>query len=208
MEHIESVDVNEDQALYTIEEKPVLVIDGIFDEDTLRGWVDFYQYKPFYNNGVIYNRDGSGTEAVGFNSNFELDDYFNIFPIQKVISYVQKLVPQVSIKNIYRSYINAVKENQSSSGHYDYQNPKNDEFYFVALWFGNPTWDYKDGGAISFGEELQLTIQNVFNRMIIFDATLLHKIELHKSKLTRLTTYMAFTNTQKGFLNIQGANRW
>ena len=53
MEHIESVDVNEDQALYTIEEKPVLVIDGIFDEDTLRGWVDFYQYKPFYNNGVI-----------------------------------------------------------------------------------------------------------------------------------------------------------
>lgn len=188
--------------------KKVIVVDDAFDDNVLRKWVDYYPHKPFYNNGVVDSNFEDGQQSVNFNSNFPIGDYMNIFPIDYVVNIMKEIHPDVSPKYFYRSYINAIKPYTNNAGHKDYEGATPDQFYVVALWFANPHWDRREGGSISFGEEMELTIQNDWNRLIVFDATLFHHIQSHHSNLTRLTTYTAFTNTEQGMLDIQGINKW
>ena len=95
----------------------------------------------------------------------------NIFPMDYVVSIMKEIHPDVSPKYFYRSYINAIKPYTNNAGHKDYEGATPDQFYVVALWFANPHWDRREGGSISFGEDMELTIQNDWNRLIVFDAT-------------------------------------
>lgn len=194
--------------VHIVDGKKVIVVDDAFDEDICRKWADYYHTKPFYNNGIVDTNFEHGRQSINFNSNFPIGDYMNIFPIDYVLKLMKEIHPDVSPKYFYRSYINAIKPFTNNSGHKDYSDPTPDQFYIVALWFANPYWDKREGGSISFGDNMDLTIQNVFNRLIVFDATVYHHIEAHFSNLTRVTTYSAFTNTETGMLDIQGVNRW
>tara|TARA_B100001057_G_scaffold136568_1_gene136187 strand:- start:12255 stop:12845 length:591 start_codon:yes stop_codon:yes gene_type:complete len=194
--------------VHTVDGKKVIVVDDAFGEDVKRKWIDYYIHKPFFNNGVVDSNFKDGQQSVNFNSNFPVGDYMNVFPMDYVLSIMKEIHPDVSPKYFYRSYINAIKSHMNNAGHQDYDGATPEQFYIVALWFANPYWDSREGGSISFGEDMELTIQNWWNRLIVFDATLFHHIQPHHSHLTRLSTYTAFTNTESGMLDIQGLNKW
>ena len=192
-----------------VDGKKVIIIKNAFDENVQRKWIEYYQTVPFYNNGVAKNIP-NGDHTVNFNSNFNLADFMNIFPMNDILEIVRMIHPDVSAKHFHRSYINAIKKFNDSDGHYDFENTDNDPnlFYIVALWMGNPFWGKYDGGEISFGDLLLKTVEYEWNKLIIFDGTLYHKILESNTNLTRITTYTGFTNTQNNQIIYKGFNKW
>lgn len=192
-----------------VDGKKVFVIDDAFDDDVQRKWIDFYRSVPFFNSGVALNIP-DGEAVVNFHSNFSLAEYMNIFPVNDIMEIMKMINPEVTTKHFHRSYINAIKKNNESDGHFDFENINNDPnlFYIVALWMANPFLEPDTGGGISFGNLLLETIEYKWNRLIIFDGSIYHKIQEHTSNFTRLTTYTGFTNTQKNMTVYRGFNKW
>ena len=191
-----------------VDDKKIFVIDNALDDNVQRKWIDFYRTVPFYNNGIASSIP-DGDANVNFQTNFSLAEYMNIFPVKDIMEIMKMIHPDVSTKHFHRSYINAIKQNNVSDGHFDFDNVDNNPtlFYVVALWMANPFFDSDDGG-ISFGNSQLETIEYKWNRLIIFDGSIWHKIQEHTSNFTRITTYTGFTNTQKNMTVYRGFNKW
>lgn len=192
-----------EQHNYTIDGFDVLHIKNAFSEDVLRRWEDYYVDRPFYNIGGNFE-----SNQVYFNSGIHLSDYINIFPVNDIINYIQQIAPQCDKSCYQKSYINAIKAHQTFTPHKDRYELGDNEFYTIALWFANPFWDTNDGG-FTLGDNEQVYIPNTYNDLVVFPGDLLHNMESHTSKYTRITVYSAFSNQfNKLAGEIIKKNRW
>lgn len=182
---------------YTIDDLQVVHIPDAFSDVVLRKWEDYYTTVPFFNCGG----GRQDTDMHYFTSGLNLVDYINIFPVSDVIEHAKVISPDCKKKSYQKSYINAIRSNQTFKPHKDRYELADSEFYTIALWFGNPHWDYTEGGSLVLGEEQDVNIPNKYNDLVIFPGQLLHSMEVHTSHLTRVTVYSAFTNQ---FNNLAG----
>jgi|TARA_R110000851_G_scaffold257214_1_gene409755 hypothetical protein len=182
---------------HTVDGLEVVYIPNAFSNDVLRKWEDFYRTVPFFNCGGNTKADANHYFTAGLN----LVDYINIFPVSDVIEHARLISPDCKKSSYQKSYINAIRSNQTFEPHKDRYELGENEFYTIALWFGNPHWDHVSGGSLVLGDQQDFNIPNRYNDLVIFPGQLLHSMESHTSNLARVTVYSAFTNQ---FNNLAG----
>ena len=97
--------------------------------------------------------------------NIEQIDFFNLFK-SKI---KQKFSSVIESKKLHRMYINCFASSENPYFHTDGEG-------YTFLYYANDTWDVNDGGETQFFIDGNLYgIPPIPNRMVVFDANILHK---------------------------------
>lgn len=138
------------------------IFDNFFPEETAVS-VNEYCKKSLYKYGEV---DKTGSPPVGMICKlFETDEFYNYFndTIKEKVDLARKL-------NLYRMYINCFSPGEKPYFHVDNCSG------ITCLYYTNLTWNEDDGGETQFLINGEIYgILPIPNRLVCFDATLLHK---------------------------------
>ena len=179
---------------HVINNKKVHVIDNAMPDHVVNNWIDFYE------NQAVFRRIGTETKNSS-NANhwlsmiIDLKMRYEIFDIGSwLIPMIINYEPNCTEKHFMRSFVNMCTTGDNMKGHSDTPEEQynSNEFFVVSLVFMNP--HVKDPSDSGFELDDGFYVENVFNRMIIFDGRLWHRPDMPTDRLVRLTMYNSFRN--------------
>lgn len=170
--------------------KKIHVIDNAMPDDVVDSWVDYYENSASFKMIAAENRS-LDNQVIWMASIVDLKTRYQVFNINSwLIPMITRFNPACSEKDFMRSYINLTTSGDGSHGHRDTQNLADGGFFTASVLFANPyVKDPKDSGLEFEGG---LYVENVFNRLVIFDGTLWHRAHVPTDNLVRLTLYNSF----------------
>lgn len=147
----------------------IIILDDFLSEEDFQNTIQ-YCHNSSYHYGETDNKD---TPPTGMVSNIDSSEFiFNLFD-----SKIREFVPEVKDLKIYRMYINCFSPGENPYFH------KDGESGITCLYYSNIEWNINDGGETQFiiGDEMT-GILPIPNRMVCFDANLLHKATSFRNK--------------------------
>ena len=170
----------------------VMIIDNAMPDSIVEKWKDHYINNVRL---TLCRREADDSNPAFLSTMFSLRDMYNVFDAESwLLPYAQQFNPNIKLKHLTRSHLNVNTEQDSMVGHVDINPDKftKDEYYTSCLIFLNPTVDeYIIGNGLTVGET---EIENVFNRLVIFDGRTWHKADTPIDNFVRLTGYFSFSN--------------
>lgn len=177
---------------YLIQGKKVHVIDNAMPQPVVDRWVGYYENSATFR--MIGAESLAETDVMYWMaSTVDLKTRYEIFDIESwLMPMVTRFNPECTVKEFMRSYINLSTSGDRSKGHQDTEEnfADTDGFFTASVLFANP--HVKDSADCGFEFEGGLYVENVFNRLIIFDGTLWHRAHVPTDNLVRLTLYNSF----------------
>jgi hypothetical protein len=177
-----------------INNKPIAIIDNFFNEDILDNWLDYYQHKADFRYAVeeVENGDALLCHCLELS---DVEDIFNMSEtIMPLVEEYNKLYgTDLRYVDLCRAHINLITANDKFVGHTDRNNG------MVVLWFANPQFkDTMGGFFLGTSKEDSMLVENSFNRLVVFPATMWHSIQsLASTDAFRITTYLGFSKEVK-----------
>jgi len=179
---------------HKINNKPIAIIDNFFNKELLDNWLNYYQHKADFRYAVeeVENGDALLCHCL------ELSDVENIFNISETIlplveEYNKLYSTDLRYADLCRAHINLITANDKFVGHTDRNNG------MVVLWFANPQFkDTMGGFFLGTSKEDSILVENSFNRLVVFPATMWHSIQsLASTDAFRITVYLGFSREVK-----------
>jgi len=178
------------------DDKKIHVIDNAMPQHVVDNWIDFYENKASFRRMSPEYRGDPDTD-YWLSMIIDLKNRYQIFDIDSwMIPLITQYNPRCGEKDFMRSYLNMCTTGDNMKGHRDTPDVEysDDEFFVVSLIFMNPyVKDPQDSGLEIEGG---LYVENVFNRMIIFDGRLWHRAHTPTDRLIRLTMYNNHSHTK------------
>lgn len=172
--------------------KKIHVIDNAMPDDVVDRWISYYENSASFRMTSTENSNDPESDhwMCGL---VDLKTRFQVFDIESwLIPLIQRFNPDCSIKDFMRSYINMCTVGDKAKGHADTDDNFNspDQFFTASLVFLNP--HVQDPADSGFEFEDGYYVENVFNRLVIFDGRIWHKPHVPSDNLVRLTLYNSF----------------
>jgi hypothetical protein len=147
----------------------IKVIDNFFSEQHYNEVVSHCKISPFY----YGEKDNTNTPPTGMVSNIDPNSQIS-FLFNKKLKECNKILKSL---NLYRIYINCFAPSENPYFH------KDGKTGITCLYYPTENWSYDDGGETQFiiNEELK-GILPIANRMVLFDANLLHRATSFRDK--------------------------
>ena len=172
--------------------KNVMIIDNAMPDSVVEKW------KNHYVNDVrltLCRREADESNPAFLSTLFSIQDMYNVFDVESwLLPYAQQFNSKIKINHLTRSHLNVNTEQDEMVGHVDIDPNKftDDSYYVSCLVFLNPMiTKYTIGNGLTVGDE---EIENVFNRLVIFDGRTWHKADTPIDNFVRLTGYFSFSN--------------
>jgi hypothetical protein len=145
------------------------VIDNFLTENYYKEVIEYCKISPFY----YGETDNTNTPPTGMVCNIDLNSEISLFFQEKLIEHNEIL----KSLNLYRMYINCFSPSENPYFHTDGNSG------ITCLYYPTEEWNYDDGGETQFiiNDEIK-GILPIPNRMVIFDANLLHKATSFRNK--------------------------
>lgn len=171
------------------------VIDNAMPDHVVEKW------KHYFINHVRLEtqRHESDPKSPPYQSTlFTYEEFVNIFDAENwLLPYAQEFQSKTKLAHLKRAHLNA---NQSGDGfvmdgHVDINSDRVgfNGYYLSCLVFLNPevhgSQHYDTG--LMLGDDV---VENVFNRLVLFDGRMWHKAKVPTDNLIRLTGYWSFSN--------------
>ena len=169
--------------------QPIAVVDNFFDEDVLQNWLYYYQHTAQFKFAVEEVEDGDAL----FCHCLELPTVESIFRMSETLmpyvnEYNRLYDSNIGYTDMCRAHVNLFQIIDTFAGHTD----SNDQGV-VILWFANPHLE-DTGGGFYLGEgDDQILVENKYNRLVVFPATMWHKVQqVFNRNSVRLSVYLGF----------------
>ena len=173
----------------------IALVDNFFDEDILQNWKYYYEHKAEFKFAAEEVEDGDAL----FCHCLELPTVESIFRMSETIMpYVQEYNDlydsNIRYTDMCRAHVNLFQVIDKFAGHTDSK-----EQGIVILWFANPYFE-DTGGGFYLGEgDNQILIENKYNRLVVFPATMWHKVQqVSDRNSVRLSVYLGFAQFKVG----------
>jgi len=170
-------------------DQPIAVVDNFFDEDVLQNWLYYYQHTAQFKFAVEEVEDGDAL----FCHCLELPTVESIFRMSETLmpyvhEYNRLYDSNIGYTDMCRAHVNLFQIIDTFAGHTD----SNDQG-IVILWFANPHLE-DTGGGFYLGEgDDQILVENKYNRLVVFPATMWHKVQqVFNRNSVRLSVYLGF----------------
>lgn len=147
----------------------IIILDEFLSEKDFRSTIE-YCHNSLFKYG---ERDDDLIPPTGMVSRILFED-----PIFKLFdSKIKEFVPEVEKLKAFRMYINCFSPGENPYFH------KDGDSGFTCLYYANKNWELNDGGETQFviGDEM-VGILPIPNRMICFDASILHRATSFRNK--------------------------
>lgn len=174
------------------------IIDNAMPEHVIEKW------KYHYINNIHLERTrrelGHEDEPTFLTTQFSTEDMYNVFDADSwLMPAVQKYNDKVKFKHLKRSHLNVNQSNEGVNfeGHVDISKDRAppSSFYVSCLIFLNP--EVKESHKVTNGLLLdEEIVENVFNRLVLFDGREWHKAQTPTDNLVRLTGYFSFSDVK------------
>jgi hypothetical protein len=173
------------------------VIDNAMPDHVVEKW------KHYFINHVrleTQRHEASEDDPPYQSTLFTYEEFVNIFDAENwLIPYAQEVESRLSVANLRRSHLNVNQTGDGfvMDGHVDISSDRvnNDCYYLSCLVFLNPevhgSQHYDTG--LMLGDDV---VENVFNRLVLFDGRMWHKAKVPTDNLIRLTGYWSFSNVK------------
>jgi hypothetical protein len=173
------------------------VIDNAMPDHVVEKW------KHYFINHVrleTQRHEASKDDPPYQSTLFTFEEFVNIFDAENwLIPYAQEVESRLSVANLRRSHLNVNQTGDGfvMDGHVDISSDRvnNDCYYLSCLVFLNPevhgSQHYDTG--LMLGDDV---VENVFNRLVLFDGRMWHKAKVPTDNLIRLTGYWSFSNVK------------
>lgn len=173
------------------------VIDNAMPDHVVEKW------KHYYINHVRLEtqRQEAHKDDPPYQSTlFTFEEFVNIFDAENwLLPYAQEVESRISIANLRRAHLNVNQTGDGfvMDGHVDINSDrvKDNCYYLSCLLFLNPEVhgsQHYDTGLILEDD----VVENVFNRLVLFDGRMWHKAKVPTDNLIRLTGYWSFSNVK------------
>ena len=173
------------------------VIDNAMPDHVVEKWKHY-----FINHVRLENQrhEASKDDPPYQSTLFTFEEFVNIFDAENwLIPYAQEVESRLSVANLRRSHLNVNQTGDGfvMDGHVDISSDRvnNDCYYLSCLVFLNPevhgSQHYDTG--LMLGDDV---VENVFNRLVLFDGRMWHKAKVPTDNLIRLTGYWSFSNVK------------
>lgn len=180
------------------------IFDNVMPDHVVNKWIEFYE------NSVSFSACSAETyleEIIpyGFCMPLDLKQRIEIFEITDwLIPVIQQLRPEFTMRNHHRSYINMYVKGCPSVGHRDLDSKREDQ-YISSVLFLNPHVDEQSKSGFYLEDNY---VENKFNRIVVFDGRLWHKVEPPSDDLIRLTLYNGFSSSCQSNKYESLRNKW
>ena len=172
--------------------KDAVIIDNAMPDNIVERWKDHYVNNVRL---TLSRHEAEESDPAFLSTFFSLQDMYTVFDCESwLLPYAQQFNPNIKIKHLTRAHLNVNTEQDKMVGHIDINPDRfvDDSFYVSCLIFLNPKIDnYVIGNGLTVGEN---EIENVFNRLVIFDGRTWHKADTPIDNFVRLTGYFSFSN--------------
>jgi|TARA_B110000908_G_scaffold137340_1_gene162932 hypothetical protein len=175
------------------------VIDNAMPDYVIEKWKDYY-----INHVRLESmRREAHKDNIPYQSTlFTFEEFVNIFDAENwLLPHAQEFESKASVAHLKRAHLNV---NQTGDGFVmdghvdissDWKTWVDNSYYLSCLVFLNP----EVHGSQHFDTGLMLgddTVNNVFNRLVLFDGRMWHKAKVPTDNLIRLTGYWSFSNVR------------
>ena len=164
------------------------------------------QWKDYYINHVRLEserRESYKEDLPYLSTTLTFAEFVNVFDAESwLLPYAQEFESKISIANLRQSHLNVNTSKLKGTdfhGHVDintnWKSWIDDSYYVSCLVFLNP----QVHGSQHFEAGFELghnTVNNVFNRLVLFDGRMWHKAKIPTDDLIRLTGYWSFSNVK------------
>ena len=171
-----------------------MIIDNAMPDSIVERWKDHYINNVRL---TMCRREADSSNPAFLSTMFSLQDMYTVFDAESwLLPYAQQFDSKIKMKHLTRAHLNVNTEQDVMVGHRDISPAKfaDDSFYVSCLIFLNPEIDkHVIGNGLTVGET---EIENVFNRLVIFDGRTWHKADTPIDNFVRLTGYFSFSNVK------------
>ena len=186
---------------YTIDGHKALVFDDVMSPEQVDKWRNQKQDLKFY--PTKFNQNNTRQYIAG--TNFAVTPVFaeqreTLFSTQEwIMPYLNEFDERIKYSDFQRSFINRYTKGCHCEAHKDINEFKgSDDFYAVGLMFVSieDDTDVEHNGFILHSDDYtqEVIVPHKFNRMMLFDARIIHAPQIPNCGFERLTYYFGFSN--------------
>tara|TARA_B100000900_G_C20562810_1_gene709671 strand:+ start:63 stop:623 length:561 start_codon:yes stop_codon:yes gene_type:complete len=184
-------------------EHSLTIIDNVLPEDLVVKWKDFYVNTTF-RRSATENDEG----PVYFCRDIQYKELIEIFDYENtIVPNAQKIDSRVTDK-VHRSYVNVFDSGDTFEGHKDVWQIPEDKYAVSCVLFLNPEWEDAGGGLEFTHNDQSVMVDNVFNRLVVFNGNVHHCVQPYQGNKARITLYTQFNNVIPNLPKLASHNKW